>query len=126
MRKYSVIITARNTEESSTALNSLLELQYGALYVEVITAIGKQPSLQRNEAAKKATGEYLLFIDSDSVVHPRLLQYYDDALSYEAGIGIVGGPAHFRSSSKNFKAAIQAFFDSAFGMGPFRARYAIW
>ncbi len=124
MRKYSVIITARNSEDSSTALKSLVELKYVSTGIEVITAIGKQPSLQRNEAAKVATGEYLLFIDNDSVVHPRLLQYYDDALSYESGIGIVGGPAHFRSTSKNFKAAIQAFFDSAFGMGPFRARYS--
>ena len=74
-------------------------------------------------AARAAQGDYLLFLDNDSLAHPRLLRYYEDALGYEDGIGVVGGPALHHPQESLLGAAIAQVLSSPFGFGPFRSRY---
>jgi cellulose synthase/poly-beta-1,6-N-acetylglucosamine synthase-like glycosyltransferase len=120
---FSIIMISRSENLSTAALDELTRLTYGEREMEVFLACGQNPSLQRNEAAKRAIGDYLLFLDEDSFVHPQILFYYEDALSYEEGIGVVGGPSLFESEAGGFRSAVQAFLSSAFGLGPYRARY---
>ena len=52
------------------ALNYLQRLAYPPEKIEVIVAEGTQPSRQRNEAARRSSGEILYFLDDDSTVAP--------------------------------------------------------
>jgi succinoglycan biosynthesis protein ExoA len=120
--KFSFIVIGRVENECALSLSSLRKLS-GEDY-EVLLSLGVNPSEQRNEAARRATGDYLVFLDNDSRIDPRLLHYYRDALSYEPGIKIVGGPSIYDGTSSDLKLSFQAVFASAFGLGPFRARYS--
>lgn len=67
--KMSVIIPVKPGREIKTAIKSLSEVDYPAKLIEVFVAQGVNPSKQRNEAAKKAKGEILYFLDNDSQIH---------------------------------------------------------
>ena len=121
--KISVILIAAKREECDEALYALGNAIFPGEDLEIIVAMGRSPSVQRNEAAKAATGEYLLFLDNDSLVHPRLFHYYADALAYEPGIGVVGGPALHRAQGSWFQRAVADVLSSPFALGPFHARY---
>lgn len=123
MTQFSFILIARAASECETALRALTGLTTPPEDIEVIVASGQNPSAQRNRAAEVASGEYLVFLDNDSIVDPRLLHYFQDALAYEDGIGVVGGPSVYGSTGHRFKTAVQAVFSSVFGLGPFRSRY---
>lgn len=123
MTQFSFILIARESSQCEEALRALTRLAADAGNIEVIVASGRNPSAQRNEAASIASGEYLVFLDNDSIVDERILHYYQDALGYEEGIGIVGGPSVYGSKTGGFKTAVQAVFSSVFGLGPFRSRY---
>jgi cellulose synthase/poly-beta-1,6-N-acetylglucosamine synthase-like glycosyltransferase len=63
--KISVIIPVKPGRKVS-ALEALTQLVYPPELIEVLVARGINPSRQRNEAAKKARGEILYFLDNDS------------------------------------------------------------
>ena len=120
---FSIIVVARSETEIRTVLDSLQKLQALDLRYEVILAIGNCPSLQRNQAAKIAQGEYLVFLDNDSEVHPALLKYYRDGLSVSPQVAVVGGPSCLKRSGNRLSSSIHVVFSSEFGLGPFRSRY---
>lgn len=123
MTQFSFILIACESSECEEALRALTRLSARPEDIEVIVASGRNPSAQRNQAAELASGEYLVFLDNDSIADERLLHYYQDALNYEDGIGVVGGPSVYGSTEHAFKTAVQAVFSSVFGLGPFRSRY---
>ena len=74
------------------ALEALRRVDYPAEDFEVLVAEGRCPSLQRNLAAGEAKGEYLYFLDDDSLVAPDFLRRA--AACYEKRyIVAVGGPS---------------------------------
>lgn len=119
---FSFIVIGRSEADCEIALGALKELRSEAF--EVLLSTGHNPSEQRNEAAKKARGDYLVFLDNDSRVDSRLLHYYQDAIAYERGIDIVGGPSIYEGRGSYLKLCFQSVFASVFGLGPFRARYS--
>jgi succinoglycan biosynthesis protein ExoA len=121
--KISVILISAKREECDEALLALANADFPAGDIEIIVAQGQSPSAQRNEAAKRASGEFLLFLDNDSLIHPKLFHYYADALAYENGIGVVGGPALHRSEGSRFQRAVAEVLSSPLALGPFHARY---
>ena len=60
--------------------------------IEVIIAEGLQPSRQRNEAAKIASGDFLYFLDDDSFVTPTSISTALEFLA-KTNSAAVGGPA---------------------------------
>lgn len=119
---FSIIITTPDKDASRPCLNSLKSLE-GQYSYEVILAMGQNPSAQRNEASRHAQGDYLVFLDNDSIVSPKLLHYYTDAFSYNSNIKVVGGPSSLKPDENLFSQCVQGVFESEFGMGPFRSRY---
>ena len=120
--KFSFIVIGRTEVDCSVALDSLKNLSNDSF--EVLLSLGQNPSEQRNEAAARAQGEFLVFLDNDSRVDARLLHYFEDAMTYEDDVQIVGGPSIYEGRGSYLKQCIQAVFASVFGLGPFRARYS--
>ena len=104
------------------ALDAVRKLDYPADKLEVLVAEGAQPSRQRNEAAKKASGEILYFLDDDSLpanLNLRLLvAYYED----EAVAG-VGGPSVTPETDSFIQRCFGVLLCSPFGGGGIRNRY---
>jgi len=71
---FSIIIPAFKQGSYDEVVNSLKKLEYPLAKIEVIISLGRNPSLQRNLAIKKATGEFTLFLDNDSIVSSQLLK----------------------------------------------------
>src|SRR5437667_15217 len=77
-----VIIAARPEQADIQAVPASRALDYPTGKLEIIVARGKQPSAQRNAAIKAARGEWIYFLDDDSVPRPdnlrRVAGYFGD------------------------------------------------
>lgn len=104
------------------ALETLKELDYPGDKLELLIAEGNKPSMQRNEAAKKASGDILYFLDDDSLpasLNLKLLvtHYKDDT------VGGVGGPSITPETDSFMQRCFAALLCSPFGGGGIRNRY---
>lgn len=66
--KISVIIPVKPGRGVETVIEALRQVDYPPKLIEVFVDQGFNPSRQRNEAAKKAKGEILYFLDNDSEI----------------------------------------------------------
>jgi GT2 family glycosyltransferase len=91
--------------------------------LEVLVAKGCQPSRQRNLAAARARGEFLMFLDSDSLPEngclARLLECFSDPKA-----AVAGGPNLPPREQTFFQSAVSNVLASWFGSMSVRARYA--
>ncbi|OFZ16543.1 MAG: hypothetical protein A2X86_12160 [Bdellovibrionales bacterium GWA2_49_15] len=120
---FSFIVIGRDEQSCQIALNSINRIDYPRELYEILLAIGNCPSLQRNSAAAKAKGKFLIFLDNDSSADHRLLRQYLEAFHYFPNASVVGGPSLYEEQSNLFLFAIQCVFASVFGTGPYRSRY---
>jgi dolichol-phosphate mannosyltransferase len=88
-----VIVPTPPEAPAPKALEGLKALSYPREKVEVILSRGRSPSRQRNEAVRESHGDYLLFLDDDSLPEPDLLPVYLRAFKRDPTLGAVGGPA---------------------------------
>jgi GT2 family glycosyltransferase len=106
------------------ALESLRNIEYPRDHIEVIVAEGSRPSSQRNQAVACATGEYLYFLDDDSIVKPDILatavRHYSDSK-----LAAAGGPSLTPSSDTSLQQAFGASLSSLIGGGSVRNRYRV-
>lgn len=65
----SVVIPVEPEGSCQNTIEALKEVSYPSKLFEVIIVRGYSPSRQRNEAVKKAKGEIVYFLDSDSQIH---------------------------------------------------------
>ncbi|MDD4976019.1 MAG: hypothetical protein PHY93_16815, partial [Bacteriovorax sp.] len=86
-------------------------------------AEGNNPSTQRNLLARNAEGEYILFLDDDSLPINSLLEKYQNTLQAYPGTEILGGPSLLIEKQNNLYHLSNIFFSSIFGIGPIRSRY---
>lgn len=123
----SVIIVCREADqakESIEAIKTLLKIDPCSIANELLIAEGNAPSEQRNEAAARAQGAWLLFLDNDSVVDPMILEYYRLALAEFPEAKVLGGSSLLRPETKSsMDQAIQGVFSSDLGIGPLKSRY---
>lgn len=119
-----IVIAARPNDPAPPALAACRNLNYPSELLECLVARGTQPSAQRNAAAQQAKGEWLYFLDDDSLPQPDNLQ---KALLHfrEPCVASVGGPSlcppHAPPLEKAFARVQQAWL----AFGPSRARYGM-
>ena len=120
----SVIIPTRDASAPCAAAASLAKARYPQDRIEIILVSGQNPSAQRNAAARRATGEYLLFLDDDSEIHPRALQVLRFAFADHPNVAGFGGPAVPKiDHASSVQAAIKNVMQSIYAFGPSRKRY---
>ncbi len=91
--------------------------------VEIILVEGKNPSHQRNEAAKQAKGNIIYFLDDDSIPKKDNLSKAKKIFKEDKKIAVIGGPV-LQMTFKNFWQKIFNYvFASFFATGKSMARY---
>ena len=104
------------------ALEALGNVDYPRDRLEALVAEGRQPSVQRNRAAKEAKGEILYFLDDDSLAPPGLFKTV--AARYaDPGVAGVGGPIITHPSDNFLRRGFGLALSSPFGGSTIRARY---
>lgn len=104
------------------ALECVKWLDYPVERLEVFVSEGNQPSRQRNEAAAKAKGEILYFLDDDSCPVPdalkRMVGHFEDEK-----VAVVGGPSITPEVDTLFQRSCGAALGSILGGFSIRNRY---
>lgn len=91
--------------------------------MEVLLVKGRNPSLQRNVGASQAQGEWIYFIDDDSILDRFALRCIWDMMETETVVDVLGGPSVLRPVDGVFTRAVSVAMGSVFGLGPARGRY---
>ncbi len=119
----SIIIAARPGQAEVKSAVAAKQLDYPADRLEIIIARGKQPSVQRNVAARAAKGDLIYFLDDDSVANPGNLRL---AIRHFADptVMMVGGPNLCPADAPPLEQIFAVVLSSWIAFGPSRARYA--
>src|SRR3989344_3099506 len=111
--KFSIII-ALAPERDCEVKESVNNLDFNKKDYEIIIEKGKNPSLNRNNGAKKAKGEILLFLDDDAYVDKELLKKGEEFFKKYPSVNIAGGiqltPSNDKWFAKTSGYAIASFF----------------
>jgi len=120
---WSIIIPVK-PGGSVRAIESLIRISYPRDQIEVIVSEGCRPSSQRNKAVTEAVGEFIYFLDDDSIVKPDFLQR---AISHYSNPDVVavGGPSLTPISDNLFQQSFAASLGSMIGGGSVRNRYRV-
>jgi succinoglycan biosynthesis protein ExoA len=118
----SIIIAAPPDMAEVKAVAAVRALDYPRELLELIIARGRQPSVQRNEAVKVARGEWIYFLDDDSIPERenlcRAMRFFN-----EAGVGMIGGPNVCPDDAPMLEQVFAVVLGSWLAFGPSRARY---
>jgi succinoglycan biosynthesis protein ExoA len=118
--QFSVIIPAPSIAPAPAVLNDLKALGE-TQSLEVLIATGSNPSQQRNLAAAKARGDWLVFLDSDCRVEP---VYFERLAEHtRRGLEIVGGPVLLPAGSAPLEVMFQRLLSHFLLTGSSSARY---
>ena len=117
-----VIIAAPPDLAEVKALTAVRQLDYPLPSLEIIIARGRQPSVQRNEAVKAARGEWIYFLDDDSVPVRDNLRRLADYTS-DVKVAMVGGPNICPPEASALEKTFAVVLASWLAFGPSRARY---
>ena len=110
-----VIVPVAPGGDISKVVESIMQLQYPLEKIEIVVVEGKNPSYQRNEAAKVADGEILYFLDNDSMADKRLFRYVVAVFEEEEDVSVVGGPALTPPSNTRLQKCFGYVLASIFG-----------
>ncbi len=97
-------------DDGSTDDSAELARLHGATVISVDRARG--PGAARNRGAKKASGEYLFFVDADCQVHPETLDQAAAVLQAEPGVDALFGCYDDAPAAQNFIAQFKNLFHS--------------
>ncbi len=120
--KLSIIVICKKWASTQEVVNDILKLEDPEIEFELVVGEGDNPSEQRNTLAKRAKGDWLLFLDDDSKPSTDLLKNYNSILSTKE-VDVVGGPSILEYSSDTMGQLTSIFFSSWVGIGPFQSRY---
>lgn len=121
--EVSVIVPLEPGEAPLPNLPALKKMALGKGGGEILVARGWHPSRQRNVAASKARGKWLLFLDSDAVPDPQLVPRLLAAAESFRAQG-AGGPNLPPEKAGPPQTWFHWVLSSYFGSGPASARYA--
>ncbi len=119
----SIIIPVPHGVEQPECLPSIHASKFDAKKIEILVVAGSSPSIQRNLAAARATGDILYFIDDDSTLDPRALCRLQEAFEDFPEMAGVGGPSVGTQTRALFQKCAAMAMGSLFGFGPLRHRY---
>ena len=117
-----VVIAARPGQADVLAVTASRRLDYPPDRLEVIIARGAQPAVQRNKAVREARGEWIYFLDDDSVPRPdnlhRMLRHASNPK-----VKMVGGPNLCPPGAPVLEQLFARVMSAWLAFGPSRARY---
>lgn len=123
--KITAIVPSKPEENASKAIEALIRLGLPPDRLEILHVTGRHPSVQRNRAAREASGDVLYFLDSDAEPGPGTFRRLADLFDGPAPPRLLaGGPSWTPSSDSPFQQAVGQVFASPLGGGAVRARYA--
>ncbi len=118
-----MVIAARPGQADIAAVSASRLLDYPADKLEILVARGKQPSAQRNTAIRAARGEWIYFLDDDSVPAPsNLRRAVPQFLRPE--VKMLGGPNLCPAEAPELEQVFALVLSSKVAFGPSRARYS--
>jgi succinoglycan biosynthesis protein ExoA len=118
-----VIIAARPGLAEIKAVAASRSLDYPPEKLEIIVTRGQQPSVQRNAAMRAARGDWIYFLDDDSVPQPGNLSCAG-RLFGRPEVKMVGGPNVCPPGAPPLEQVFALVLASWLAFGPSRARYA--
>jgi glycosyltransferase involved in cell wall biosynthesis len=71
--KVSIVIPTHGKRTLEATIKSIRDSTYKNVEIVVVDE-NQERSFQRNVGVRKSTGDYILFLDSDMTVHPKLLE----------------------------------------------------
>jgi len=119
----SVIIPAKSDSKDLKILKYIERIGYPKDKIEIILAVGKQPSVQRNEAVKIAKGDILYFFNSDAQVEPDIFKKAVDIINSGVDIAGTGGPDLTPPDNSRIQHLFGYAMSSYFAHWKMRARY---
>ncbi len=114
------IIVVDNNSEDNTVDNIKKKYANNKKLKLIEKKINFGASEGRNKGARKAKGEYLLFLDSDNVIHNKMIQYLVDFLEKRSDCGMVGPLMLFKENKRKiwlYFADLNHFTSQAFYKG---------
>lgn len=118
----SIIIAAPPGKKAILSVKKSQSLAYPRDKFEIIVARGRQPSVQRNTAAKEAQGSLLYFLDDDSLPYIGNLIMAVERFQ-DTQVQVVGGPNLAPPDSPRLERSFGEVMGSWLAFGPSRARY---
>lgn len=119
----SVIIPAESDSADLKILKYLDKVEYPKDKIEIIIAVGKNPSLQRNEAVKIAKGDILYFFNRDAQAEPDIFRKAVDIINSGVKIAGAGGPDLTPHDNNYIQHLFGYAMSSYFAHWKMRARY---
>jgi succinoglycan biosynthesis protein ExoA len=119
----SVLIICRDLKDVSAVLKQLDEFTSDTIKLEILVAEGDNPSEQRNRLAEMAKSEWILFLDDDSIPGLNFFETYSRLIKLHPDVDICGGPSILLADKNTLSRLSHCFFNSSFGIGPFKSRY---
>jgi hypothetical protein len=118
-----VIIAARPDLAEIKAVAASRTLDYPPEKLEILVARGQQPSVQRNAAMRAARGDWVYFLDDDSVPQAGNLERARAYLG-RPEVKMIGGPNVCPVTAPPLEQVFALVLASRLAFGPSRARYA--
>ena len=122
-RSVSVIVPAAQAQALPEAIAALERGPRAASLHETFVVRGSAPAAQRNVAALESRGDYLLFLDDDSIASAELLDRYAKLLDENPGVAAAGGPALAPGELSSFQSLASLVLSEPWVMGRSASRY---
>ncbi len=122
--KFSLIIPVA-PERRAEIIDSIRDLDYPESKFEVLVTRGTNPSESRNQGAKLAQGEILVFLDDDAAIPGDYLRQAEAFFKKYPKVDIVGGPQLTSRQDKGFSKISWYALSSGFGTWKVSTRYAV-
>ncbi len=119
----SVIIPIAPGSSCELSLNSVACQEYDHSRIQILVAVGRHRSQQRNAALTRATGEVIWFMDNDVVIEDRTYLQRMVAHYADPETASVGGPSLTLPTDSLFQRAVGEVLGSYFATQSVRARY---
>lgn len=117
---FTIIIPVKNLDAYENKVSKNLK---DIDNIEIILVEGKNPSFQRNEAVKQASGDIIYFLDDDSVPDKNNLKIAENIFKQDNKIAVIGGPAVQTDFEFFWQKIFNFVFSSFFATGKSSARY---
>ena len=119
---FSLIIPTWPQDQRPYGLDYIDKLDWPKSRLEVLLPRGHQPSRQRNQAAKEASGSVLVFFDDDSCPEPNYLKRIARHFA-DSDVAGVGGPNPAVPADRYIPKLVDAVLTSRLGVLSKRACY---